>query len=227
MKARRAFRTGTTWRATALAAVAAAAVMTGCSNGASSSQGTTPATAPGTSTGTATSPATTTPTTGTATSPPASSVPTNHATSPTGTPACATSGLQASLGQAQGAAGSTYQNINFTNATAKPCTLYGFPGVSLLGGTPVGQIGAAAVRSPGDTPKLVTLPSGGTAHALLRVTEAGNYPPATCKPVTASTLKVYPPNQTVALLLPYQATGCSSTAVTLLTIGVVQAGTGS
>jgi hypothetical protein len=39
-------------------------------------------------------------------------------------------------------------------------------------------------------------------------------------------LQIYPPNQTTPIYLAYKSTGCSATSVNLLSIGVVQAGSG-
>jgi hypothetical protein len=139
---------------------------------------------------------------------------------------CATRSLKASAGVAQGAAGSIYQVIDFTNISGASCTLYGYPGVALAGGSPVTQIGAAASRSTVATPKTVTLAAGGTASALLRITDAGNYPATRCNPVASGYLQIYPPDQTTPIYLAYKSTGCSSTSVNLLSIGVVQAGNG-
>lgn len=127
----------------------------------------------------------------------------------------------------QGAAGSIYQDIDFTNTGSAPCTLYGYPGVSLGTGMPFHQVGAAASRSTTAAPSVVTLQPGKTANALLRVTQALNYPRATCSPAATTYLQIYPPNQTAAIYLPYKSTGCTSASVKLMTIGVVQAGTGS
>jgi hypothetical protein len=127
----------------------------------------------------------------------------------------------------QGAAGSIYLSIDFTNVGSAACTLYGYPGVSLGTGMPFSQTGAAASRSTAASPGLVTLAPGQTANALLRVTQALNYPAAACSPAKTAYLQVYPPNQTAAFYLTYSATGCSSNAVKLLTIGVVQAGNGN
>jgi hypothetical protein len=125
-----------------------------------------------------------------------------------------------------GAAGSVYQNIDFTNVGSTTCSLYGYPGVALGTGMPFEQIGAAASRSTAASPAVVTLSPGQTANALLRVTQALNYPTATCAPTKAMYLQIYPPSQTTAIYLAYAATGCMSTSVNLLTIGVVQAGAG-
>ena len=140
---------------------------------------------------------------------------------------CATRDLQAKAGVAQGAAGSIYQVIVFTNISGVTCTLYGYPGVSLAAGTPVTQVGQAASRSPVAGPTVVTLAPGKNANALLRITQAVNYPSATCSPAKTTYLQIYPPNQTTPIYLAYSSTGCSSNSVNLLTIGVVQAGAGS
>ena len=158
--------------------------------------------------------------------PSASSSPGNPGAAAAGTPACATRYLKATVGVAQGAAGSIYQVIDFTNISGAACTLFGYPGVALAGGTPVTQIGAAAARSPASSPRLVTLAAGKTANGLLRITQAGNYLASRCMPKASTHLQIYPPNQTTPIYLAYKSTGCSSTTVNLLTIGVVQPGTG-
>jgi Protein of unknown function (DUF4232) len=145
------------------------------------------------------------------------------ATTAGGPPACAT----ADLGAAQGAAGSVYQVIDFTNAGTSSCSLYGYPGVALVGGSPLAEIGAAASRTTTSAPTLVTLGAGDTANALLRITQAGNYPTSTCDPVASTYLQIYPPNQTTPIYLAYKSTGCSATSVNLLSVSVVQAGAGS
>ena len=137
---------------------------------------------------------------------------------------CATRDLQAKVVNSEGAAGSLYQNIDFTNISNATCTMYGYPGVSLAGGTPVTQVGAAASRSTAASPTLVTLTPGQTANALLRVAQALNYPASTCSPAATTYLQIYPPNQTTPIYLSYKSTGCTSNSVNLLTIGVVQAG---
>ena len=144
-------------------------------------------------------------------------------TSPT---ACPTRHLAAKAGPAQGAAGSVYQVIDFTNISGTTCTLSGYPGVSLAGGTPVTQIGAAASRSTSAAASVVTLTPGETASALLRITQAANYPTATCSPTRAAYLRIYPPDQFTPIELAYRSIGCSSVSVNLLSIGAVRAGTG-
>ena len=119
-----------------------------------------------------------------------------------------------------------YQVIDFTNISGTTCTLFGYPGVSLAAGSPVTQVGAAASRSTATAAKVVTLAAGATANALLRITQALNYPASRCHPVGTTFLQIYPPNQTTPVYLGYKSTGCSSTAVNILSVSVVQAGTG-
>ena len=143
-----------------------------------------------------------------------------------GTPGCATRDLSVKAGTSQGAAGSLYQVLDFTNISNVACTLFGYPGVSLAAGTPVTQVGAAATRSNAAAATLVTLQSGQTASTLLRITQALNYPPNKCKPTPTTYLQIYPPNQTTPVYVAYKSTGCASTSVPpLLTIGVMRPGT--
>ena len=141
-----------------------------------------------------------------------------------GANACATKDLTVKAGDSEGAAGSIYVTLDFTNAGSAPCTLYGYPGVSLAAGSPTAQVGAAATRSTAAAAAVVTLAPGATANALLRVTQALDYPKATCSPKATTILHIFPPNQTAAVDLPFKSTGCASSSVKLLTIGAIQPG---
>jgi len=150
----------------------------------------------------------------------------------TGTPAapgaaapCPTRSLGLKPGLSQGAAGSVYQVLDFTNISNVTCTLYGYPGVSLAGGSPVAQVGLAASEDPTTPRKLVTLAPGQVANALLRIVDALNFPASKCGPVKTQWIQVYPPNQTTPIFLAYKTTGCSK-AVRILSVSVVQAGSG-
>jgi hypothetical protein len=138
---------------------------------------------------------------------------------PAGTGPCPTRSLGLKLGLAQGTAGSTYTVIDFTNISNVTCTLYGFPGVSFAGGTPVTQIGLAAAEDHSTARVLVTLAPGQLANALLQIADAGNYPPSRCDPVMATYL--YPPNQTTPIFLSYKSATCAK-PVQILTVSVVQ-----
>jgi Protein of unknown function (DUF4232) len=140
--------------------------------------------------------------------------------------ACPASALRVTQGVAQGYAGGVYQVIDFTNTSGSTCTLYGYPGVSLVSGPPYTQIGLAAKRSTSTPRKLVTLAPGATANALLQIVDALNYPAPSCGPAKATALKVYPPSQTVPVYLPNTSNGCTK-PVQIMYIGAVQRGSGS
>jgi hypothetical protein len=156
---------------------------------------------------------------------PAASSPAAAAGTPGAPAPCPTRSLGLKLGLSQGAAGSVYQVLDFTNISGTTCTLYGYPGVSLAGGQPIAQVGLAADRNPTPPRELVTLAPGAVANSLLRIVDALNYPASKCGPVTTKWLQVYPPNQTTPIFLAYKTTGCSK-PVQVLTVSVVQPGAG-
>jgi hypothetical protein len=226
MTLRRAVLTGTA----GLVMVVAATAVAGCGSQAASSLSSSPSATSGSSgsNGAAAS--------SSSASASSAAAPTGHASSAAvnpnaaaagGPPGCATRDLKATVGVAQGAAGSVYQVIDFTNIGTASCSLYGYPGIALAGGSPVTQIGMAASRSPQAGPALVTLKPGDVANTLLRITQAQNYPTSKCSPMASTYLQIYPPNQTTPIYLGYKSTGCSATAVNLLTVSVVQSGAGS
>jgi hypothetical protein len=212
------------------AALALACAIAGCSGRSSSTNAAAPGT---TSAPAATAPATSAAATSSA-APGVSSSP--SAGAPAASPGASTSAgnpgpqpclsryLRAEPGSAQGAAGSVYLPVKFVNLNNVACTLYGYPGVSLAGGTPVTQVGAAADRKPGSAKTTVVLQPQGVASALLRIVQAGNYPAASCGPQGTTYLQVFPPGQFSPLYMAYKATGCTKPGVHLLTIDVVRPG---
>jgi hypothetical protein len=196
-----------------IAALTCAAAVAGCASSGSSQ--------PGASGSTAASP------TAQGTTPSASNTPAVASSSaPAGPPACPTSSLHVKLGVGQGYAGGVYVVIDFTNTGASTCSLFGYPGVSLVKGPPYTQIGLAAKRSTTTPKTLVTLAPGATANALLQIVDALNYPSASCGPTKATALKIYPPNQTEPVYLPNTSSGCAK-PVQIMYIGAVRPGSGS
>jgi hypothetical protein len=140
----------------------------------------------------------------------------------TAVPGCATSGLDVWLDtQGSGAAGTIYYDLEFTNLSGASCTLFGYPGVSgvSLSGT---QLGKAASRNHAFTPHVVTLANGATATAIVGIRQVSLFPPAQCKPVTAAGLRVYPPGQTAAKVVPFPFGACSKTGPVYLTVMTVR-----
>ncbi len=128
--------------------------------------------------------------------------------------------------QGSGAAGSTYFNLEFTNLSASACTLSGYPGVSAVNLTG-GQLGSAASRNPQHKPGTVTISPRGSAHVVLRIVDALNYPKSTCAQLTAAGLRVYPPGQTASKLVPYPFLACSRSGAKFLSVEAVQPGLGT
>jgi hypothetical protein len=143
---------------------------------------------------------------------------------------CQPSSLRVTVNTSQTgvAMGSSYYPVDFTNTASSACGLYGYPGVSFVtsGDGAARQIGAAAQEKPGFGKVAVRLPAGGVAHAWLQVSQAGNYPSATCRPVTAHWLRIYAPGETQALYVNQSFSACSSHGVQLLTVMPVRPGQG-
>jgi Domain of unknown function (DUF4232) len=139
-----------------------------------------------------------------------------------GTPRCSASGLVVWLDtQGNGAAGSVYYQLQFTNLSGRTCTLSGYPGISAVN-LQGRQVGRAGSRESGAKARTVTLSNGATAAATLRIVEARNFPSSACKQTTAAGLRVYPPNQTMAKTVPFPFEACSRSGPTFLGVGPIR-----
>ena len=162
-------------------------LLTGCASSGSGSSSTSSTTASGSSTTSPTSPTTSVAAT-----------------------LCTTAQLQASLGQVEAGAGQIYVPIIFTNTGAKPCELRGFPGVSLLGPDGV-QIGQPATRDGAEGSTVVLAPNGSASSVLRTANSTGGT--ANCSP-TASAIRIYPPDNTNALIIRTSFTACGGMSIT-------------
>lgn len=119
---------------------------------------------------------------------------------PTGPPAaagCRSADLALSVGPQNGAAGTQYFEIGFRNDASFPCVLTGYPGVSFLDASGT-QIGVPASRDD-VTHSPVTIASHESAYARVGVGNPGVFD---CAGVTPNDIRVFPPNETVAVLVP-------------------------
>lgn len=125
---------------------------------------------------------------------------------PTPTATVASAGCQAAALDVQalrgsGAAGHQYAFLQFTNKSAKTCSLTGFPGVELIkAGAPLGK---PATRSD-KAVATVRLAPGTSATA--RLVDA-----STCQAEKSDAVQVIPPNLTDKVLLPLSLRGCALT----------------
>ena len=150
---------------------------------------------------------------------------------------CATSGLEAWLGLASTAGstsvtgtgdrlepGGTYYTLEFTNVSARACSLYGYPDVSAYAGGQAGgtQIGSAAAHDTSVRPQPVTLAPGQTAHSVLRVTSTETFQRTACAQVTAPELRVVLPDQVRPAFVPIHLSACSRKGPQFLTVQAIQ-----
>jgi hypothetical protein len=151
---------------------------------------------------------------------------------------CATSGLEAWLGLSQTGGstsatgtgdrpkpdGGTYYTLEFTNVSARACSLYGYPEVSAYaGGQATGtQIGSAAAHDTSVRPQPVTLAPGQTAHSVLRVDSAKTFQPTACGQVTASELRVMLPDQVRPAFVPISVSACSKKGLEFMSVQAIQ-----
>jgi hypothetical protein len=150
---------------------------------------------------------------------------------------CAASGLEAWLGLASAAGstsvtgtgdrlkpGGTYYTLEFTNVSARACSLYGYPEVSAYVGDQVGgtQIGSAAIHDTSVRPHPVTLAPGQTAHSVLRVTSTGTFRRTACAQVTAPELRVMLPDQVRPTFVPIHLSACSKKGPQFLSVQAIQ-----
>ena len=140
-------------------------------------------------------------------------------------PACATSALKITQSAPNGYAGGFDVTIGFTNTSGTACTLYGYPGVSLVSAS-YAQIGLPATRLGTVPVKLITLASGATASALVQIADALNFPSPSCGAVKAAYLRIFPPNQTASVYLANTSLTCAKPVPTLM-VTAVQVGSGS
>lgn len=215
--------TVTSHRMVALAGVALGVVaLAGCSN---SSVG--PTAAGGTVTVTST---TTPPPSSTSVPPTTTSSPPTTTVGTPGTPASgpapsAASGAVCSAGNVTarvepaaggGSAGHILYTLIVTNSGKAPCTIQGYPGVSLVAPGTGKQLGAAADRVPGETP-LMRLEPGKTAVSPVNVAQAANFG-GTCGMTDAAGFRVYLPGETRALFTPVVLKACTPATVKQLTV---------
>ena len=139
---------------------------------------------------------------------------------------CAAAGLRISLGPgARVTSGSTRYLLDFTNVSATPCSLAGYPEVSAYRGDGA-QIGAAAGRDQSVAAHRIVLAPGQTAHAALDAV----VPVTRCGPVRAAGLRVVAPGQPGAHYVEHSLTACTARAARgqdYLRIGAIQSGAGT
>ncbi|GAA0564629.1 hypothetical protein GCM10010172_55050 [Paractinoplanes ferrugineus] len=128
-------------------------------------------------------------------------------------PRCHTGDLAVKLGGGEGAAGTQYVPLVFTNKSGHKCTLYGYPGVSFVAGDAGTQVNKGFAREQNSKKTTVPLAPGGVAHATIAGSDVGFFDAAKCKPVPVRGFRVYPPDETAALFVALPGNACSADGV--------------
>ncbi|NNN02048.1 MAG: DUF4232 domain-containing protein [Acidimicrobiaceae bacterium] len=110
---------------------------------------------------------------------------------------CTSASIRLSFAPANGAAGTIYLPLRFTNVSSSPCSISGIPEVQTLSGrtrnAAHATVGPAARKlnlSASGPGTAIRLMPGETASAAYGVTETGNYTPSRCLAKTVQSLRV-------------------------------------
>jgi hypothetical protein len=127
-------------------------------------------------------------------------------------PRCTASdlGVWVAVAQGNGAAGTIYYPLEFTNLSHHTCSLFGYPGVSAVTGMNGSQLGSPANWGSLAGARTVYLAPGATAHTILGYHDVVVSTEPGCSPVTSATyLRVYPPDQRSATYAAFPFEVCS------------------
>jgi hypothetical protein len=133
-------------------------------------------------------------------------------------------------GQGNGAAGTIYYPLQFTNLSKHACTMRGFPGVSAISRSGK-QLGSPANWESGGgfgTVRTIVVAPGATVHSILAYHDVEVSTAPGCDAVnTMVGLRVYPPSQKGAAFAYFNLEACSHAGPVYLTVGPVKAGVGT
>lgn len=136
-------------------------------------------------------------------------------------------GVWLAVSQLDGAAGSVYYPLQFTNLSRHACAMRGFAGVSAVDRN-LHQLGSPAGRAHVFPVRTVVLAPGRTAHAVLRYADVTVATAPGCHPTfSAVELRVYPPGQRHATYAAFDFEVCSHAGPVYMDIGPIQAGVGT
>ena len=144
-------------------------------------------------------------------------------------PSCTAADLGAwvAVDQGNGAAGSIYYPLQFTNLSQHACAMRGFPGVSAIDRNGH-QLGSPASWDHVIPVRTVVLASGATAHTILRYSDATVTTAPGCHPVFSTfELRVYPPGQYSATHAAFGLEACSHAGPIYLNVEPILPGVGT
>ena len=138
-------------------------------------------------------------------------------------------GVWVPANQGNGAAGTLYYPLEFTNFSGHACYLRGSLGVSAVdrNGKQLGSPARWESSAPFGPARIVILAPGATAHAMLAYHNAVIFTSPGCRAVsTASGLRVYPPDERTATDGLFDFHVCTHPGPIYLSVGPVRPGVG-
>jgi hypothetical protein len=127
-------------------------------------------------------------------------------------------GAWVAVDQGNGAAGTIYYPLEFTNLSHHTCYLFGYPGVSALD-VNGRQLGSPASWGPRAGAHIVNLAPGATAHTLLGYHDVVvNTAPGCAQVKLAVDLRIYPPDQRSATDAAFPVEACSHAGPVYMTV---------
>jgi Protein of unknown function (DUF4232) len=144
-------------------------------------------------------------------------------------PACTAGDLGAwvAITQGNGAAGSVYYPLQFTNLGGHACAMRGFPGVSAID-RDGHQLGSPARWGHAVPARTVVLAPGATAHTILQWSDAEVTTAPGCYPVFSTfELRIYPPGQYSATYAAFGLEACSHAGPVYMSVGPILPGVGT
>jgi hypothetical protein len=136
-------------------------------------------------------------------------------------------GVWVAVSQGNGAAGSLYLPLQFTNLSRHACAMRGFPGVSAIDRNGH-QLGSPASWDHVIPSRTVVLAPGATAHTILRYSDVTVSSAPGCHPTFGTfELRVYPPGQRGATYAAFDLQACSHAGPVYLGVEPVRPGVGT
>jgi hypothetical protein len=136
-------------------------------------------------------------------------------------------GAWVAVSQSDGAAGSIYYPLQFTNLSRHACAMRGFPGVSAVDRN-LHQLGSPASRDHVIPVRTVVLAPGATAHTILGYGDVEVTTAPGCHPTFRTfELRIYPPGQYRPTYAAFDLEVCSHAGPVYMGIGPVQPGVGT
>jgi hypothetical protein len=136
-------------------------------------------------------------------------------------------GVWVAVSQGNGAAGSLYLPLQFTNLSRHACAMRGFPGVSAVDRNNH-QLGSPASWDHAVSARTVVLARGATAHTILRYSDVAVTTAPGCHPTFGTfELRVYPPGQRGATYAAFDLQACSHAGPIYLAVEPIQPGVGT